>query len=354
MNTSIKLRNRFKPLIRLLSAILFTAAFTVTLSGCFLLPEDEEVMVNPVVLKEPVAQKIITEGVRHGNIENKIKFWGSFMSPDQSDLYFTYMGRLESVNVAYGDHVQAGELLAKLESDDLDLQLAQLEISLQKAKLGYDRLKEKNEISGGGYKYEMEDAKLSMDSIEINIDSVKDKLTKVSVVSPISGIVTFINPIKPGQMITVRTTFITVCNPEDMVLVVKDSQVKESLPVGKEVSVGYNGKSYKGEVLKTPEENINEKNPNFKSAYIIRVEGLDINLVNLNDTASVEYVLQKADNVLMIDKSYIRTDNGKSYVNLYKDGVIEEREVETGIESDNGIDVEITRGLADTDEILVQ
>lgn len=354
MNIFLTARKRFLPLVRPLSAILLTAAFTITLSGCFLLPEDEEVLAPPVVLKEPVAQEITTEKVRRGNIEKKIKFWGSFMSPVQSDLFFTNMGRLKSVNVAYGDHVQAGEVLAGLESEDLDNQLAQLEISLKKATLNYNRLKTENEINDGGYKYELEDAKLNMDSIEISIASVKNNLSKVSVISPVSGIVSFVNPTGPGQLIAVRTTFITVCDPNGMVLVVKESQVKESLPIGKEVSVLYNGESYKGKVLKTPEENANEKNPNFKNAYTINVEGLDLNLINLNDTASVEYMVQKADNVLIIDRSYIRLSNNKNYVYLYKDGSIEEREVETGIESDNGIDVEITKGLTETDEILVQ
>jgi RND family efflux transporter MFP subunit len=353
MKIYIKARRKISPLIRTISAILLIAVFAATLSGCFLLPEDEEVMTPPVVLREPTVQKITTEKVRRGDIENKVKFWGAFMSPVQSDLFFTDMGRLESVNVAYGDRVKAGDVLAKLESEDLDLQLAQLEISYQKAKLYYDRLKEKNEASGG-YDYEVEDAKLSMDSIEISINSIKDKISKVSITSPIDGIVAYINPLQNGQMITVRETFITVCDPKDMVLVVKESEVDDSLPVGKEVSVGYNGETYQGVVLKTPEDNVNEKNANFLKTYTIGVEGLEINLVNLNDTASVEYVLEKVDNVLIIDKSSIRTDNGKSFVNIYKDGVIEEREIETGVESDNGIDVEIIEGLAETDEILVQ
>ena len=155
-------------------------------------------------------------------------------------------------------------------------------------------------------------------------------------------------------MIGARATFITICDPKDMVLVVKESQITESLPVGKEVSIEYNNKLYKGEVFTTPKENANEKNTNFKSAYTFRVEGLDLNLVNLNDTASIEYVFQKVEDILIIDKSYIRTDNEKSYVNIYKNGAIEEREVETGVESYNGIDVEITKGITDTDEILVQ
>jgi RND family efflux transporter MFP subunit len=354
MNIFTKVRNRFSLLARSLSVILLTAVFTITLSGCFLLPEDEAVMAPPVVLKEPVVQQIITEKVRRGDIENKIKFWGYFMSPDQNDLFFTDMGRLESVNVAYGDRVEAGDVLAQLESDNLDLQLAQLKISLQKAQLSYDRLKEKNEASGGSYKYDLEDAKLSIESIEINIASAEDKLSKISIISPISGIVTFINPIKTGQAVPIRTTFISVCNPEGMTLVVKESEVKDALPAGAEVTIDYLSKIYKGKVLKTPDDNMNEKNANFKSAYTIGVEGLDIDLVNLNDTASVEYMLQQSLNTLIIDKSNVRTDNNKSYVNVYKDGVIEEREIVTGVVSDNGIDVEVISGLSDTDEILVQ
>lgn len=354
MNNFIQFRKRFNSTNRSLSVILLTAALSLMLSGCYLLPEDEEVMAPPVILKEPAVQQIVTDKVRRGDIENKVSFWGTFMATEQSDLFFTDTGRLGSVNVLYGDHIKAGEVLAKLESENLDLQLAQLEISLQKAKLNYDNLKEKNEQSGGSYQYELEDAKLTIDSIQLSIDSMESKLSKVSITSPVDGIVTYINPIKPGNVVTVRTTFITVCDPMAMVLVVKESQVAKPLPVGKELTVDYNGNTYTGVVTETPDDNMNEKNANLKSTYTIRVDGLDLGLINLNDTASVEYVLEKVDNVLMIDKSYIRVDNGKSYVNVYENGVIEEREIETGVASDNGIDIEIISGLTETDEILVQ
>lgn len=353
MNIFNKERKRVIPLVRSLSAILLTAAFMVTLSGCFMLPEDEETMAPPVVLKDPVAQKITTEKVRRGSIENKVKFWGSFMSPDQINLSFPGTGILGAVNVKYGDSVKAGDVLAKLESDDLDLQLAQLKISFQKAKLNYESLKKKNEASKGGLKYEVEDARLSMEAIELDINNIKEKLTKISVISPIDGIVNFICPLNLGQMVAAKADFITLCDPKNMVLVVKESEVQQPIPAGQEVTINYNGKLYQGKVLKTPEDNINEENADFVSAYTINTEGLDIKNVKMNDTASIEYVISKADDVLLIDKSYIRKDGDKSFVSVYKDGVIEDREVEKGMESDNGIDIEIKKGLTETDEILV-
>lgn len=354
MNNFNKFLKRFRTQIRSSSVLLLTVVLTATLSGCFLMPEDEEVMAPPVVLKEPVVQQIITEKVRRGDIINKMQFWGYFMSPDQSDLFFTDTGRLGVVAVAYGDRVKAGDVLAKLESNDLDLQLAQLEISLEKAKLSYDRLKDKNEQSGGSFQYELEDAQLTIDSIQLNIDSVKDKLSKVTISAPIDGIVTFISPIKVGFTVTARTTFMTVCDPAKMVLVVKESEVKQGLEVGKEVSVDYNGSIYKGEVLSTPDDNMNAKNANFKSAYTIGVDGLDIGSVNLNDTASVDFIISQATDVILIEKSLVRAEAGKSFVNVYNNGVIEEREIVTGLASDNGIDIEVTSGLTETDEILVQ
>lgn len=353
MKHIFKARKGLMPLLRSLSIILLTAALIAPLSGCYLLPEDEEVLAPPVVLKDPTVQEVVTEKVRRGDIVNKVKFWGTFMSPDMSDLFFTDMGRLEYVNVAYGDYVEAGDLLAKLESDDLDLQLAQLEISLKKANLNYDRLKEMDDGSDN-LKYDLEDAKLNIESIENSITNLKDKLSKVSIITPVSGVVTYINPLPVGQTVPVRTTFITVSDISKMTLLVKQGQVTEPLPVGMELTVGYNGNTYVGKVAKTPEDNENEKNTNFLNAYTIDVEGLDMKDVRLNNTASIEYIIAKVENVLLIDKSYIRNDNGRTYVNVYKNGAIEEREIEVGVLSNNGVDAEITKGLTDTDEIVVQ
>ncbi len=352
MNTNVTLRNRFSFLIRALSAILILFLLT-TLSGCYLLPEEEETIAPPVVLKDPVMKEIITEKVRRGNIENKVEFWGSFLSPDQQNLYFTDTGTLKSVEVAYGDTVRAGDVLAKMESEDLDLQLAQLEINLQKAILNYDNLKKKAETDGMDHSYDVANAKLNIDSIELNVVNLKNKLSKVSIIAPADGVVTYVNPLKPGTMIMVRVNFITICDPKNLTLVVKENQVTEPLPKGKEVTVSCNSMTYQGKVIKTPEDNLNEKNANFKNAYTIEVEGLDESQINLNDTAFIEYVVSKADDVLLIDRSNIRDDNGKKIVNIYKDGVIEERVIETGLESNNGVDIEVTKGLTDTDEVIV-
>lgn len=353
MNIFVTIRSRFSLFIRVLFAMLLALFLVTTLAGCYMLPEEEEVMAPPVILKEPTAKKIITEKVRRGNIENKIDFWGFFMVPDQKNLFFTDTGTLKFVNVAYGDYVKAGDVLARLESEELDLQLAQLEINHKKAILAYDSLLSKAKMDGSNNDIEVKNAKLDIDSLKISIDYIKKKLSMVSIIAPNDGMITYVSPLKPGTLLMTRVNFITICVPKNFTLVVKEDQITEPLLAGKELTVNYNSKTYQGKVVKTPEDNLNEINANFKNAYIIQVEGLDESLIKLNDTAYLEYMVSKADDVLLIDKSNIMEDSGKKIVNVYKDGIIEEREIETGLEAYNGVDIEITKGLTEADELLV-
>lgn len=353
MNIYVTKRGRSSYFIRAAFVVLLVTVLVTTLAGCYLLPEEEETMAPPIILKEPIAQKIITEKVRYGNIENKIEFWGQFMAPDQKNLHFADTGTLKSVYVAYGDYVKAGDVLARLESEELDLQLAQLEISLKKAKLYYDSLKTKAKMEGNNNNIELENAKLDMKSIKVSIDYIKNKIEKVSIIAPNDGIITYVSSLKPGTVLMARVNFITICVPKNYTLVVKEDQLSEPLLAGKELTVNYNGKTYLGKVLKTPADNLNEINANFKNSYTIHVEGLEESLIKLNDTAGIEYVASRAEAVLLIDKSNIREDSGKKLVNLYKDGIIEEREIETGLEAYNGVDIEVTKGLTEADEILV-
>jgi membrane fusion protein, macrolide-specific efflux system len=349
-----KIYNKTKPaIIKTMLFSLSVCLLMLTLSSCFLLPEDEEVLASPVQLQEPVAAKIITEKVKRGNIMNKVKFWGAFLSPVQYDLSFTYMGRLKNVYAAAGDNVSAGQILAELESDDYESQLKMLELNLKKTQMTYERIKTESEINGGGNKYQLEDAKMNMELAELPIKTLKENMAKTRITAPISGILSYVDDIEVGENVNLRVTFATVCDRNGMSLVVKKDKSTEWLAAGMPVNVKYNSRDYTGTIIKTPEDNANEKIESFKNAYIIKVDGLDTDTVSLNDTAAVECIMQQADDVLMISKSNIIGDK-KNVVYIYKNGVIEEREIVTGIESDNSVEIEVKQGLAEDDEVVVQ
>jgi HlyD family secretion protein len=84
---------------------------------------------TPVVLEKP------TYTVELGTVVETLEFTGRASPVQQQELFFETGGNVSTVNVARGDWVKAGDVLAELEVDDLQKQLAQKKISLETSQL---------------------------------------------------------------------------------------------------------------------------------------------------------------------------------------------------------------------------
>ncbi|HHZ03235.1 MAG TPA: HlyD family efflux transporter periplasmic adaptor subunit [Tissierellia bacterium] len=85
----------------------------------------------------------------------------------------------------------------------------------------------------------------------------------------------------------------------------------------------------------------------------VRIEAdLDSTDYKLGTEVDVEIVLQNKENVLLVDKDALYEKNGKKYVVVVNGNDQEEREVITGI--DDGNYVEIISGLNEGDIVLVE
>ncbi|MBI1256509.1 MAG: HlyD family efflux transporter periplasmic adaptor subunit [Chloroflexi bacterium] len=74
-----------------------------------------------------------TYSVQRGDVQNIFEYSGRWEPRDQEQLAFQVGGSVRRVNVRRGDSVTAGELLADLQIDDLENQLASAQLSLQSA-----------------------------------------------------------------------------------------------------------------------------------------------------------------------------------------------------------------------------
>ena len=84
---------------------------------------------TPVVLEKP------TYTVELGTVVETLEFTGRASPVQEQELFFETGGNVSQVNVARGDWVKAGDVLAELEVDDLQKQLAQKQISLETSQL---------------------------------------------------------------------------------------------------------------------------------------------------------------------------------------------------------------------------
>ncbi len=78
--------------------------------------------------------------VARGRISEVVEATGNLSPRAQVSLSFSTVGRLVEIQVTTGHHVRANEVLARLETTDLELQLAQAQASLEAAEANRDKL----------------------------------------------------------------------------------------------------------------------------------------------------------------------------------------------------------------------
>lgn len=332
----------------IISLILLTVMISSLLSGCYFFPKEEEVLAPPIKVPDKVTYETIT--VEKGTIENTIRCPGTFVSVSQKDLFYKERGgRLEEVFVNLGDNVKKGDLIAQLETDTIlnDIKLQELE--LKKAQIAYDSEKTRLDIEGGS-KTALELAELNLQASQIRLDDLKTQLDHTRLVSPIDGEIVYITDVRLGEYINAHQTVVRVADTTKLQL--KYSQDKiASFDLGMKASVEIDNKQYVGEVVMTPGNLPSDADEAARKSVMLAVENLPSD-VQIGNTATISLTLEKQDNVIVLPKQVINNFVGRKFVNILKNDIREERDVELGIQTDT--EVEVIKGLEVGELIIVR
>jgi len=151
------------------------------LSSCFLLPREQEILAPP--LAEPPTIRYRTEPVSRGSLQDTIRAFGTFVSASQSDLYFDRRGgRLKTLYVSIGDDVPAGTLIADLYTDNLELEVAQAELDLRRARIALRRANEQ-----AGDRYTIEFARADRDLARLRLQQLEQELEQELEIAEVTG-----------------------------------------------------------------------------------------------------------------------------------------------------------------------
>ncbi|HEX2947476.1 MAG TPA: hypothetical protein VHT96_16180 [Clostridia bacterium] len=307
-----------------------------------------------VTLEEPAKAQINTYKVKRGSIQNKVVGWGAFLTPATWDLHFRTSGTFKSTYVSYLQKISVGDLVAELDTESLKRQLERARIAQERAKLEYERLKTENELNGGGGKYSIKKAEIDLELAKMDVEDLTSTINLSALKSEVAGVVTSICTFSPGSTVNQEDEIVRIADKSKMLLVSKSNSGTESLKVGTAVEVSYKGKVYNGEVVKLPTDTLSEEKDYMANAIHIKVADLPEDQVSLNDAATFSLILASASDTLLVRKQDIFTAEGKSFVNVYKDGVIKEREIKTGIVSSDSGDIEVVDGLEEGEDIIVR
>jgi RND family efflux transporter MFP subunit len=337
-------KNRTRLIIGLVCAV-------ISLTGCGLLPQEEAALKPP--LMKPDQEKMELYEVKRGEIVRNVRGTATFVSDNMHTLYFRESGgRLQSMDVRVGSVVKQGDVIARLEQGDLDNRMKQQQIVVEKAKLELERVKEEKSMDRIAIRMK----ELDLRKEQLELEYLQSRIQNTVLLSPISGIVTYMDSMQQGDPIAAYKPIVTISDPSSLKLVYMDAQPSDlvGIQVGMEVDINYHQKPLKGTVMQIPataplEENKALAERNAKSVVIV-VESPPEEAA-VGGSAEISILLDKRENVLVIPTSGLRSYQGREYVQILDGERRKEVDVEKGIATQ--MLVEIRSGLKEGQNIIM-
>ena len=154
-----------------LSVVVALLAVLVLLPGCVELAEDQP---TPTPIPTPSESNKPTYEVKKGTIVQTVKALGRIAASQEATLFFKQGGRMRRVYVDTNQKVKAGDVLAELETGNLQTQIAQAKINLDIAQIRLAQAQDK-----AGTSTALAQAQATLDQAEANYTKAKNELDKL-------------------------------------------------------------------------------------------------------------------------------------------------------------------------------
>jgi RND family efflux transporter MFP subunit len=314
--------------------------------------------------------------VARASLQAYVEVVGSLVGAQTVDIVPRAQGRLQSMGVRIGDPVGKGQVLAKVEDQELREQLRQADASfevaratirqreadLSFAKTNLDRNKSlfdrsllpRQSLDDAEARHQASQAQLDLARAQLQQaasqrEELRINLGNTTVYSPVTGFVAkrFVDP---GAFVTQAVTLLSVVDISTVRLVVnlveRDLR-KVSVGAGAAVSVdAYPGEVFEGRVARVA--------PVLDPAT--RTAEMEIEIPNRSARlkpgmyARVRLISANKDNALVVPKSAVIDSQGRKGVFLVRNGQALFRVVTLGLEESDRI--EVTDGLTEGDEVV--
>lgn len=162
----------------------------------------------PITEKEAVLVNV--EKVEKEAFQSFTTVQGSVQSDDEVMVSSEIGGRLLQLNVSEGDYVSRGKLIAKVDVEGVQSQIAEIQTQLDLAQNIYERQKKLWDQNIGSEVQYLQ-AKNNVERLEKSIASARTQLNKSNVYAPISGFVDM-EMVKQGEVVAPGTPIVQLLN----------------------------------------------------------------------------------------------------------------------------------------------
>ncbi|MFC4600130.1 efflux RND transporter periplasmic adaptor subunit [Cohnella hongkongensis] len=339
---------RKRPAVRPLTAAMLAMTLLLAVTGCSLLPSEEEPERLPEIRTPKISQKPEYE-VKRGTLETKVGAAGKLMSEKEENLFFTEDNRrIVDVRVKAGDEVKKGQVLAELDTGDTESQLMRKEIELEKAELDLKQAMREDSDEDG---VALRKRQLDYELLKKELDELRRRLEGSQLVAPYSGtIVSF--TAKKGDLARAYEKIGQIADMSALVVAVKfgSSDLAHVAP-GMEAIVGINtAGEHRGTVRRLPVGSGDAGGDSLDAYALIDLPKLPDG-VGHGTPLNASVVVEKREGTLYIPAAALRKQNSRHYVIVsHPDGSKGEADVEIGIQT--ATEVEIIKGLEEGQKVV--
>jgi len=280
-------------------------------------------------------------------LDNVVRTTGTLRAFDEVELHAETSGRIIKISFTEGSHVKKGDLLVKINDEDLRAQLNKIELQI---KLNESQLKRQNELLkiNATSQQEFDVADNQMNSFKADRDVVQAALRRTEIRAPFNGTIG-LRYVSEGSYVSPASQIASIQNinplkidfsiPEKYAgMVKKNDVVNFSI---EETDEQFTGKVYAIE----PKINLSSRTLQVRALCDNKTEKL-----LPGSFAKVELRLKETNDALMIPTQAVIPVLKGQTVFISKNGTAQSIPVKTGVRT--ATEVQITDGLSSGDTII--
>lgn len=345
--------------------------FLISLAGC-----SSKVRVMPAMQNKfdftPKEHEVITAETR--TLDKFIDVPATIAYEETENLSFKIDGcRLKGVYVKKDDLVEEGQLLAELDTSDLEYQIAERKIDLERLQLRYNKFESDPSMEAADKDTELEIIKLDMESVNLDIDRIKGLISKAQLIAPFSGFIADIIEINLGQTIVAYEKFMTISNPDSLMVISSELNPYNAsntivdlsgIVTGMKVELLYGGKRSYVKIPATVTKIIStdpgvQANPNRSLSspppiqLCAKADGEKADQLHADRSITLRVNAGKLEDAVILPKSAIRGYRDDNMIKIMVGGKIINRRVVIGYEDKEEEIVVIFSGLRPGETVVM-
>ena len=309
-----------------------------------------------------------TTKVVRQDIAETISASGEVTADIKAELRFSTPSKVVWVGVKEGDTVRAGQALASLDKRQVEKNLKKKLLAYMNERWDFEQTHDDYDIEGRQLndvllsdkeKRILEKAQFDLDNTVLDVEITNLALEESTIVSPITGTVSKIANINRGEQLTAAqlgTSFIRILDLDSLIFEATVDEVDfRKISIGQNVTItldAFPDEEFTGAVIFIGREG--QKTATGGVVVPVKValnSGKEKLVTGL--TGDAEFLLNQKENVLILPREFVKSDNGTSYVSIRQsDGNVTKVPVTVGLTTISA--VEVSGNIQEGQEVVLQ